>query len=359
MLIMNVYRILLGVGVALAASTVLPAQGPGPSSGTPRPTLPDTSLEARLQDISRAHHGKVALYATQLNTGKEVELDADAVVQTASVIKLTLLFEAMEQVRAGKAHWDDKITLEPGDAVSGSGLLLFLDTPQTLTLKDVLTLMVVMSDNTATNLAIDKIGLDAVNARIAWMGLKDTHFYKKIGKPATGPMPADQPKYGLGKTTPAEMAEVMERIGLCALDGPGRLRVDGMKPVSESDAAICAVAMKMLRNQFYRETIPRYLEKLDSTETGSGTASKTGSLNAVRADVAVVAGKTGPMVLSIFTYENVDTGWTVDNEGEVTIAKLAKAIVEAWSPAGIDGKSLVPGLGLPPASSNGGPASSK
>ena len=72
-----------------------------------------------------------------------------------------------------------------------------------MTLKDVLTLMVVMSDNTATNLAIDKIGLDAVNARIAWMGLKDTHLYKKIGKPATEPMPADQPKYGLGKTTPA------------------------------------------------------------------------------------------------------------------------------------------------------------
>jgi beta-lactamase class A len=65
------------------------------------------------------------------------------------------------------------------------------------------------------------------------------------------------------------------------------------------------------------------------------------------------------MVLSIFTYDNVDTGWTVDNEGEVTIAKLAKAIVDAWSPGGIDGKTLVPGLGLPLGSSNGATASSK
>jgi len=159
-------------------------------------------------------------------------------------------------------------------------------------------------------------------------------------------MPEDQPKFGLGKTTPAEMAEVMERIGVCDLDSPGRLRAGDSKPISESDKAICGVAMKMLRNQFYRDTIPRYLEKLDSTETGSGIASKTGSLNAVRADVAIVAGKTGPMVLSIFTYENQDTGWTADNEGELTIAKLAKAIVEAWSPSGIDGKTLVPGLGL-------------
>jgi len=148
---------------------------------------------------------------------------------------------------------------------------------------------------------------------------------------------------------------VMERIGRCELGSPGEVAA----PLSDRDTAICGVAMKMLRNQFYRETIPRYLEKLDATETGSGTASKTGSLNAVRADVAIVAGKSGPMVLSIFTYDNEDTGWTVDNEGEVTIAKLAKAIVEAWSPGGIDGKTLVPGLGLPPGSSNGGAASSK
>jgi beta-lactamase class A len=329
------------LGGAVRAQSV-PGAEPKPNAAVD--IAGDGALEATLAGIVKAHHGKVALYATQLNTGRSVGIDPDAVVQTASVIKLTILFEAMEQVREGKAHWDDKITLEPGDAVSGSGLLLFLDTPLTLTLKDVLTLMVVMSDNTATNLAIDKIGLDAVNARIAWMGLKDTHLYKKIGKPATEAMPADQAKFGLGKTTPREMAEVMERIGRCELAGPGEVAAGSL---SANDTAICGVAMHMLRNQFYRDTIPRYLEKLDSTETGSGTASKTGSLNAVRVDVAIVAGKSGPMVLSIFTYDNEDTGWTADNEGELTIAKLARAIVEAWSPAGIDGKTLVPGLGLP------------
>jgi beta-lactamase class A len=102
----------------------------------------------------------------------------------------------------------------------------------------------------------------------------------------------------------------------------------------------------MLKSQFYRDGVPRYLEKLDSSETGTGVANKTGSLDAVRNDVAIVAGKSGPMVISIFTYDNVDHGWTADNEGELTIAKLGRAIVEAWSPAGIDGKTLVPGLGL-------------
>jgi beta-lactamase class A len=88
------------------------------------------------------------------------------------------------------------------------------------------------------------------------------------------------------------------------------------------------------------------LEKLDSSETGSGIASKTGSLNAVRNDVAIVAGKSGPMVLSIFTYENEDKSWTPDNQAEMMIARLAQEIVEAWSPQGLDGKALVPGLGL-------------
>jgi beta-lactamase class A len=304
---------------------------------------PDDALQQELKALAAQHHGKVALYATQLNTGRSVGLDADMVVQTASVIKLTILFEAMEQVRAGKASWDEKLTLAKGDAVSGSGILLFFDTPLTLTLKDVLTFMVIMSDNTATNMAIDRLGVDNVNARIAWMGLKDTHLYKKIGKPATGPMPADQPKYGLGKTTPREMAQVMERIGRCQLAGPGEVVTAEMVT---RDTAICRVGLKMLRNQFYRETIPRYLEKLDSSEGGSGIASKTGSLNAVRADVAILTGKTGPMVFSIFTYENADQSWTVDNEGEVTIGRLARKIVEAWSPAGLDGKAMVPGLGM-------------
>ena len=312
---------------------------------------PDAALQTDLAKIAAAHHGHVALYARQLSSGKTAVLEPNAVVQTASVIKLAILYQAMQEVRAGRAHWDERITLAPGDSVSGSGVLLFFDAPQTFTFKDILTMMVIMSDNTATNLAITRLGLDNINDRIAWLGLKDTHLYKKIGKPAEAPMPPDQPKFGLGKTTPAEMATILERITRCELDQAP------VPTLGESDKAICAVALKMLRNQFYRDTIPRYLEKPDTTETGAGTASKTGSLNAVRNDVAIVAAKSGPIVISAFTYDNTDTGWTADNEAELTIARLARTIVNAWSPEGIDGKILVPGLGLPV--EQGGSGSSK
>ena len=323
-------------------------------AGCARGQSSDAALAAKLAPAVAAHHGKVALFAEQMNTGQSVAVNADVPVQTASVIKLGILYEAMVAVREGRAAWDEKIVLKPGDAVGGSGMLHFFDAPMTLTLKDVLTMMVIVSDNTATNLMIDRFGIEAVNARMEGLGLTHTHLYKKVFKPATGPLPADQPKFGLGKTTPREMGTLMETIGECRLrknaeyspSGKGSAGLELLEGDS-ADKAVCGVALGMLKNQFYTETIPRYLQSMDTTETGGATASKTGSLDAVRNDVAIVAGKSGPMVLAIFTYENADHGWTVDNEGEVTIAKLAKVIVNAWSPGGLDGKMLVPGLGLP------------
>jgi len=331
---------LLCISFALRAQ--VPAQPPAPT------------LQQQLQRVTAARaaagHGDTALYAINLNTSTVVGVDPDLPVQTASVIKLAILYHAMVEVREGRARWDEPITLHPHEAVAGSGLLTFLDTPVTLTLKDILTMMVIVSDNTATNLAIDRFGIDPVNARIAALGLANTHLYKKVMLPATGPMPADQPKFGLGKTTPREMAYLMEAIGLCHLHQQGTATTPGtatFSPTDDQDRAVCSVALNMLKNQFYRETIPRYLETVDTSETGTAIASKTGSLDAVRADVAIVMGKSGPLILSIFTYANRDHGWTVDNEAEVTIAKLGKLIVNTWSPSGIDGKNLVPGLGLP------------
>ena len=314
----------------------------------PSPEPLDNSLRA----LIAAHHGKVALYARDLRSGREIAIDADTPVQTASTIKLAILYHAVNEVAAGRAHWDEKITMQNADRVSGSGILPFLDGPLTLTLKDVLTLMVDVSDNTATNLMIDRFGTKAVNSRLTAIGLTDTWLYKKVSKPAEGPMPADQPKFGLGKTTARQMATLMVRIGGCQLN-------EQPAPPREKQMAACAVALEMLRNQFYRDTIPRYLESMDTSETGgSAIGNKTGSLDHVRADVALVGAKTGPMVLSIFTYNNEDAGWSVDNEGEVAIAKLARAIVSVWSPEGLDGRNLVPGLGLPAVPATAGSAGS-
>lgn len=301
----------------------------------------DGDLDAQVKAIVAAHQGKVAVYARQLNTGKELAIDADTPVQTASVIKLAILYEAMIEVREGRAKLDETITMPKGYAVGGSGILQFFDAPMTLTLKDVLTFMVIESDNTATDLAIDRFTVKAVDDRMAQLGLANTYLYKRVMKPAVGTLPADYAKFGLGKTTAREMAELMTDIGECKLH-PGAKRGE-FAPVDDGDRAVCKVFLTMLTKQLGRNTIPRYLDPIG----GEGAiASKTGSLNQVRNDVALVAGKSGVMVLSIFTWDNKSTLWTIDNEGENTISKIARTIQQAWSPDGMDSKKMVPGLGL-------------
>jgi beta-lactamase class A len=279
----------------------------------------DADLQAKVAALAAKHHGKLALYAANLKTGDSIAIDPDKPVATASVIKLPVLLEAMEQVKAGKHKLTDKITLQKDDIVLGSGILQFFDTPLAITFKDALTFMVIESDNTATNLVIDQVGIKNVNDRISQMGLKDTYLYKKVYKPATGPMPPDQKKFGLGKTTAREMAKVMEAIVRCDL----------------RDGKLCDGMLYMLRNQQYRNLVPHYIETSDTSEGLSLIANKTGSLDEVRNDVAVVYSKNGPIIISAFTYDNEDKSWNNDNAAELLVARIAKVIMEAWSPQGL------------------------
>ncbi len=290
---------------------------------------PDPTLTAQLQSIASAHHGSVALFAENLATHQTVALAPDNPVQTASVIKLAILYEALEQIRSGKASFADSITFTPSADAPGSGLLHLLDAPLTLTFKDVLTLMIVMSDNVAANLAIDHLGLPNIDARIVTLGLKDTWLYKKVFTPVPPGtvLPPDFKRFGLGKTTAREMAALMSRFVRCDLAPAGTLPLPG-------DPALCDAALHMLHVQFYRSAIPRYLDTMPGA-TGNSIANKTGSLDAVRNDVAAVSTRHGTVVISCFTWDNKDRSWGAEHEAEITIARLARAIILAWSPDGL------------------------
>ena len=142
-------------------------------------------------------------------------------------------------------------------------------------------------------------------------------------------MPADQPQFGLGKTTAREMASIMSRFAQC------RLSLDG-KPPLPGDGALCGTILNILRSQQDRDDIPRYLETADTSETGSAIANKTGALNEVRNDVALTATKAGPIVIAAFTYDNKAESWGPENEAQTTLGKLGKAVVSRWSPQGLD-----------------------
>lgn len=274
-----------------------------------------SNLQDALNALAAQHKGKVALFAKDLKTGSTVAIDPDVPVPTASVIKLPIMVEAFYEIKAGKHRLDERLKLTKDNQVEGSGVLTLFQPGLEPTLEDAITMMIVQSDNTATNMVIDVLGIAAVNKGIARMGLKNTYLYRKVFMAPVGPTPADQKKFGLGKTTAKEMAEVMESIEHCNL----------------GDRSLCDKMIAMLKNQNVRTMIPRYLESSDTTETTSAIGNKTGSLDEVRNDVGIVYTKRGPIVISAFTYENQDHRWSVDNTAELLVAKMAKLVVDAWT----------------------------
>jgi beta-lactamase class A len=310
---------LLALLLAVLAAPAVPAQQ----------TQNDDALAAQLRTLIAPFHGKVSVYAHDLATGQTVAIDADEPVPTASTIKLTILYTALEEMRAGRLGFTDPITLLHEDKVPGSGVLLFFDTPLHIDVKDALTLMINQSDNTATNLMIDRLGLKTIDDQIVALGMKNTWLYKKVYRSAAGQEPADQPQFGLGKTSAREMGGLMERLATCNL-GPKPAAPDGVTIPSDKD--LCADAMHMLRTQSDRNGIPRYLESLDTTEGESAIANKTGAIDHARNDVGAIDTPKGVIVLSVYTHDNENTSWTADNPALILIAKIAKTVVDKWAP---------------------------
>jgi beta-lactamase class A len=297
--------------------------GPAVNAQPPRSPAavdhPDATMQHLMEDLAAHHHGKVSLYAKALRTGQTVAINPDAPVNTASVIKVAIMLESMYQVKDGKVSFDDTLTLDKADQVSGSGVLLLFHTPAPINFETALVLMITQSDNTATNLVLEHVGRKRVNARLRSLGFPITTSIRPIGHPDQGDQSPDLKPFGIGRTTAREMAGILESIQRCDL----------------GDRKLCDRMIDIMEHQFWRNCIPHYLEDADTTEVASHVANKTGSLDHVRNDVGIVFTKDGPIVISAFTYENVDTSWTPENEGELLIARMAKTLVSGWAPHGL------------------------
>src|SRR5262245_56943850 len=159
--------------VSLALTAVLLASSPA--------GVDDKGLEPRIAPLAKAHKGTVAVAVKNLKTGEEYYLNADQVMPTASLIKLPIMVEGYWQSAEGKVKLDATLKLRKEEKVQGSGILTshFSD-GATFPLKDAIRLMIVYSDNTATNMALDQIGLPSTNARMAKLGLMETRINAKV-----------------------------------------------------------------------------------------------------------------------------------------------------------------------------------
>ena len=267
----------------------------------------EKSLEARIAPLAKAHKGTVAVAVKNLKTGEEFYLSADEVMPTASLIKLPIMVEAYWQAAEGKLKLDATLSLRKEDKVQGSGVLTnhFSD-GATFPLKDAVRLMIVFSDNTATNMVLDQIGLPDTNARMTKLGLVETRINAKVFRADTRIDQERGKKYGLGSTTAREMVRLLELI-------------ESGKVVS---ATACKEMLGHLRACDDREKMTRFLP------AGTRVAHKTGSVNTSKTDAGIIYTKGGPVAVCVLTDRNEDQRWTADNAAQVLIGKIAREVFD-------------------------------
>jgi beta-lactamase class A len=284
---------------------------------------PAPSLQTRVEQAVRSLRGTMGVAAKDLVSGRTVFVNADLPFPTASVIKVAVMVEVFHQAAEGRLRRDELVTLEEGAKVGGSGVLLRLHAGLQLTVDDLLDLMMTVSDNTATNLLIGKVGTPNVDSRLESYGLKRTKLLRptfRDGKPDVSP--EDEREFGLGVATPREMARLMELIATGQVVS---------KDASEE-------MIKIMQEQAFRVMIPRSLPEtgkvLVADKPGWDLEKRPdarGKRGQVRGDVAIVTTPKGRYVLAIHARHVQDTRWGPDNEATLLAAKISRMVYDAWS----------------------------
>jgi beta-lactamase class A len=308
---MTLERAAFALVVVLAAAAVVEA-APAPSP-----------LEARLQEALRGFRGTMGVAAKNLATGETAMVDADRAFPTASTIKVAVMVEVFHQIAEGHLRHDTVVVLRDEDKVGGSGVLQGLHAGLAPTVDDLLHLMMALSDNTATNLLIAKVGTAKIDERLAGYGLKRTKVFRptfRDGRPDV--FPEEEKEFGFGMATPREMARLLELIA------------DG-KVV---DRAASDAMIRLMETQTNRTMIPRLLPETDDVVVAgkAGWDSEKhpdaqGVQRHVRGDDAIVTTPKGRYVIAIHARGIEDTRWGPDNEGTVMAARISRLVYDAFT----------------------------
>src|SRR5512137_241951 len=311
------------LALAGCAQSVHPGSNPpalapvprAPAAGAAARTAPVTAatLDAAVKAEVASVPGNVWIYAKNLDTGATYDLRGDEPVRTASTIKLPILVAVYAEVAEGKARWDQELVLTKEKKVSGSGVLTEFADGTKLTLRDATNLMIVVSDNSATNLVLDVVSSDTVNARMDALGLTKTRSVRKIG----GGSPSkvnDDPVwrlYGLGISTPHEMVTLLERLERGEIVSP-----EASKEIIET-----------LKREQYGDGIGRTLYDVP-------VASKAGALDRLRSDIGIVYSRRGRIAMAITVDDLPEIHYAPDNPGLLLISRLSILLTEGLAMPG-------------------------
>lgn len=271
------------------------------------PTPADTAaLRRELGKIVAAHHGVVGYSIHNLDTGERLSLRGDETFPTASLIKVPILVTLYDLVEKGKISLDDPLTLLSIDKVPGSGVLQFLHDGAIITVHDAAWLMATESDNTATNLLLDRIVIRRVWEKMESLGLHHTKIHSKTFLRISSVAMDSSAKYGLGVATPNEMDSLFSMLA------------GGYAVSPASDSAM----LHILEYNSDNTLLQRYLD-------GVRAAHKTGSVNAARTECSLFYLRSR-VVACVFTKENADQRWILDSEPQLTMGRMGAAIARAW-----------------------------
>jgi len=271
-------------------------------------------LQASIERTTRSVNATWGIYVKSLETGDEIAVNPDRRMETMSTIKIPLMVEALEQVKAGRFKLTDRYTFVQPDSQPGTGTIQRLDPGAVMTVKDLITMMIIVSDNTATEVLYRMVGgPEAVNKRLDTLGLTTTRamtipskWFAANRAAASSEQFYREGKNPFGYSTAREMGRLLEMMERGTL-------VD--KPSSD-------LMLQIMRGQVYRTRIPRYA-------TGYRIPHKTGDfLPYVGDDVGVLEANGRTIVISIFTGDHYGSGEALEN----AIGLVAKDVADffAW-----------------------------
>lgn len=266
--------------------------------------------QSELKELIGSHEGEVAVAIKHLGSGESFVHRGDAVHPTASLIKFPVLVELYRSSEAKEVSLKKLITLGDDDKVPGSGILTahFPESSQ-IPLEGVARLMIAFSDNTATNLVLDEIGLQPVNATMAKLGLAETRVHSKVYRRDTSVDPTRSEKYGLGSTTANEMLKLLE-----LLHGRQLVSEEASKAMLLHLAA-CDDATKLLRN------LPKSVKAFH----------KTGAVGNARTDAGLIETSSGVVAMVVLTSQNKDQSWGEENKAEILCGRIGEIAYRAFN----------------------------
>jgi beta-lactamase class A len=274
-------------------------------------------LERALDAIVAQAGGEVALAATNLATEETIERDAERSMPTASVFKLPLLVEVFRQVEAGDLDLAERVTLSADDVVMGSGILRDFGPGLQPTLRDLAMMMIIVSDNSATNLLLDRVGGPSrVNVTMSELGLPSIVVHRRIvfGEITTAGH--------LAEAAPRDLMRLAAMLGREELVSPAASRA----------------MLAILGRQRYLEQAPRFVAYRPyagdfAQPRPIAIFNKTGMFSGLRADTGLVAlGSAVTIAYSVVNDAGNDDTYRHEHPGDITNSLFGRVLVEYWWP---------------------------